>query len=420
MPSLSDLYLQSPASDDMKSSQAVSWRPKRILDEKRSEANRRERGRVQALTDRFDQLFHFIPREIAEPRLARIEIVRRAVGYIRFLTELVESERPEGEEYADSWSAWGAVPADRDDLDSSVLRKAYLNRRGGVKLLPMKRVECNARARTRSKETKDAFLSLKRKLPLHGTEPELSRLEILRRATDYIACMTKLLAESEAEGEIHPTTTFTPSTPSTPGENDFDRRSYLQDHERSASSSGASSGTYSSSSTMPGDHRSARSCPAICHTVLKTPATPSESGYDTSLTSPRSMHSETTDFLFDDRSSSILSETQTHRSPCVQGTREVSAFPRCFAKSRDNRSAQHLHPASLPQTYRSTSVSGSEVQFSRAKPLNLSAMSGMTSCATIASLDHDIGMDWLQADSSVDVDMEIDFALFPMDANVHL
>lgn len=356
MPAIIRSPLPPPAMEDLKEREMIACDPRRLLDEKRSDANRRERGRVRALTENFDALFATIPRDVAEPRLARIEIVRRAVGYIQFLTELLVSERPNDNSAGPRLGAWGRVPTCEDDLSSSVLRKAYLDMQGGLSLIPIRRAECNARARSRSKDTKAAFNSLKEKLPLYGTEPELSRLDILRRAADYIACMTLILEEKNEEGKTcQRASPPSPSMPSTPSTCD-DHRS-IERHVsaeapaimRMSSQSTDSLVTAEWSSTNDAEKRPSHR--EVSYPRTQSASSASDSDYATcSSVSPTSVCGDF--FSFDDFSSPITCFSQPHSSPCssptLSGRAQMSLSRRLAHPYRRSPGARYSWTAPSP------------------------------------------------------------------------
>ncbi|KAL1468767.1 hypothetical protein MTO96_041264 [Rhipicephalus appendiculatus] len=59
----------------------------------RQAANMRERRRMQSINDAFDGLRAHIPTLPYEKRLSKVDTLRLAIGYIGFLTELVDSGR---------------------------------------------------------------------------------------------------------------------------------------------------------------------------------------------------------------------------------------------------------------------------------------------------------------------------------------
>lgn len=59
----------------------------------RQAANVRERRRMQSINDAFDGLRAHIPTLPYEKRLSKVDTLRLAIGYIGFLTELVDSGR---------------------------------------------------------------------------------------------------------------------------------------------------------------------------------------------------------------------------------------------------------------------------------------------------------------------------------------
>ncbi|XP_053120696.1 fer3-like protein [Hemicordylus capensis] len=71
-------------------------RPKRkrvITSAQRQAANIRERRRMFNLNEAFDQLRKKVPTFAYEKRLSRIETLRLAIGYIAFMTELLDGRR---------------------------------------------------------------------------------------------------------------------------------------------------------------------------------------------------------------------------------------------------------------------------------------------------------------------------------------
>lgn len=63
----------------------------------RQAANMRERRRMQSINDAFDGLRAHIPTLPYEKRLSKVDTLRLAIGYIGFLTELVDSGRHPGD-----------------------------------------------------------------------------------------------------------------------------------------------------------------------------------------------------------------------------------------------------------------------------------------------------------------------------------
>lgn len=57
----------------------------------------RERRRMQSINDAFDGLRAHIPTLPYEKRLSKVDTLRLAIGYIGFLTELVDSGRHPGD-----------------------------------------------------------------------------------------------------------------------------------------------------------------------------------------------------------------------------------------------------------------------------------------------------------------------------------
>ncbi|XP_078083819.1 pancreas transcription factor 1 subunit alpha [Mustelus asterias] len=60
----------------------------------RQAANVRERRRMQSINDAFEGLRTHIPTLPYEKRLSKVDTLRLAIGYINFLTELVQSDMP--------------------------------------------------------------------------------------------------------------------------------------------------------------------------------------------------------------------------------------------------------------------------------------------------------------------------------------
>lgn len=60
--------------------------------QQRQAANMRERKRMQSINDAFEGLRAHIPTLPYEKRLSKVDTLRLAIGYIGFLTELVETD----------------------------------------------------------------------------------------------------------------------------------------------------------------------------------------------------------------------------------------------------------------------------------------------------------------------------------------
>uniref|UniRef100_A0A8C5J478 Pancreas transcription factor 1 subunit alpha n=1 Tax=Junco hyemalis TaxID=40217 RepID=A0A8C5J478_JUNHY len=60
----------------------------------RQAANVRERRRMQSINDAFEGLRSHIPTLPYEKRLSKVDTLRLAIGYINFLSELVQSDLP--------------------------------------------------------------------------------------------------------------------------------------------------------------------------------------------------------------------------------------------------------------------------------------------------------------------------------------
>lgn len=58
----------------------------------RHAANMRERKRMQSINEAFEGLRHHIPTLPYEKRLSKVDTLRLAIGYIGFLTEIVNSD----------------------------------------------------------------------------------------------------------------------------------------------------------------------------------------------------------------------------------------------------------------------------------------------------------------------------------------
>ncbi|XP_058038732.1 pancreas transcription factor 1 subunit alpha [Ahaetulla prasina] len=64
------------------------------LQQLRQAANVRERRRMQSINDAFEELRAHIPTLPYEKRLSKVDTLRLAMGYINFLSELVQSDLP--------------------------------------------------------------------------------------------------------------------------------------------------------------------------------------------------------------------------------------------------------------------------------------------------------------------------------------
>ena len=58
----------------------------------RHAANLRERKRMQSINEAFEGLRHHIPTLPYEKRLSKVDTLRLAIGYIGFLTEIINSD----------------------------------------------------------------------------------------------------------------------------------------------------------------------------------------------------------------------------------------------------------------------------------------------------------------------------------------
>lgn len=87
----------SPSSGDTDSTSLVKQRrrkrrcPQQQI-QQRQAANLRERKRMQSINEAFEGLRAHIPTLPYEKRLSKVDTLRLAIGYISFLTELVESD----------------------------------------------------------------------------------------------------------------------------------------------------------------------------------------------------------------------------------------------------------------------------------------------------------------------------------------
>ena len=64
------------------------------LQQLRQAANVRERRRMQSINDAFEGLRSHIPTLPYEKRLSKVDTLRLAIGYINFLSELVQADLP--------------------------------------------------------------------------------------------------------------------------------------------------------------------------------------------------------------------------------------------------------------------------------------------------------------------------------------
>ncbi|XP_044148700.1 pancreas transcription factor 1 subunit alpha [Bufo gargarizans] len=86
-------------SPGMKEGSSAAKRRRRIrsegeMQQLRQAANVRERRRMQSINDAFEGLRTHIPTLPYEKRLSKVDTLRLAIGYINFLSELVQSDLP--------------------------------------------------------------------------------------------------------------------------------------------------------------------------------------------------------------------------------------------------------------------------------------------------------------------------------------
>ncbi|XP_046846989.1 pancreas transcription factor 1 subunit alpha-like [Xenia sp. Carnegie-2017] len=65
----------------------------------RHAANMRERKRMQSINEAFEGLRHHIPTLPYEKRLSKVDTLRLAIGYIGFLTDIINSDVPQNERF---------------------------------------------------------------------------------------------------------------------------------------------------------------------------------------------------------------------------------------------------------------------------------------------------------------------------------
>ena len=203
------------------------------LSPRRRAANMRERSRVRYLRDGFSALQNLLPKDRAEPEFRRMDIIRRAIDYVGFLQNLLDEENDPAETSSsdvdgqlvvtsecrmscDDGETDGAI-ASVENVDDDWPRRLFVERglaRKSRRVISEHRIACNARARSRAKRMRQAFRSLQGVLPLarqpaksldvdgnslnSPTGDDLPRIDILRRASDYIAHLS-VLAEIEEE-----------------------------------------------------------------------------------------------------------------------------------------------------------------------------------------------------------------------------
>uniref|UniRef100_A0A2C9JKU2 BHLH domain-containing protein n=1 Tax=Biomphalaria glabrata TaxID=6526 RepID=A0A2C9JKU2_BIOGL len=98
----SGTILQSPSSDEMpdyppgynclKASRRRKRKCQQQQVQQRQAANMRERKRMQSINDAFEGLRSHIPTLPYEKRLSKVDTLRLAIGYIGFLSEIVQSD----------------------------------------------------------------------------------------------------------------------------------------------------------------------------------------------------------------------------------------------------------------------------------------------------------------------------------------
>ncbi|XP_075067328.1 pancreas transcription factor 1 subunit alpha [Mixophyes fleayi] len=92
-------YDSGDLSPGMKGGSSAAKRRRRIrsdteMQQLRQAANVRERRRMQSINDAFEGLRSHIPTLPYEKRLSKVDTLRLAIGYINFLSELVQSDLP--------------------------------------------------------------------------------------------------------------------------------------------------------------------------------------------------------------------------------------------------------------------------------------------------------------------------------------
>lgn len=200
--------------------------PVEQLEKRRWVANVRERTRVRAMRSAYERLNSLLPHNPAEPQLTHTEIVYRALHCIRQLEKKrMDNSRHFVAEHATfphssqagypaqvypltctyssdyslraSTSPTSCSEASYDEDNASTEGESCVLERP---LFKPHRVAINSKMRLRSREMREAFECLRGIVPFDEAEPYLSQCNLIRRASQYIRYLSRVL-DSTADGE---------------------------------------------------------------------------------------------------------------------------------------------------------------------------------------------------------------------------
>ena len=176
-------------------------------DHRRWIANQRERKRVRLMRVAYRRLEEILPWDPTETKLARVDIVCRAIERIRNLETLLTSHSSPClhhlgyGKYPDDASSVALAPitdhvhaelslSDNECTDS---REPDFGDSAPRRRIKPHRLKINAKLRQRARETKEGFEALRRVVPVTKSEPYPGQAQVSRRAKDYIALLSELL-----------------------------------------------------------------------------------------------------------------------------------------------------------------------------------------------------------------------------------
>lgn len=107
------------------------------LQQLRQAANVRERRRMQSINDAFEGLRSHIPTLPYEKRLSKVDTLRLAIGYINFLSELVQADMPLRGGSAGVGPGPGCGGRLGGDIPGSQAQKVIICHRGTRKCVPI-------------------------------------------------------------------------------------------------------------------------------------------------------------------------------------------------------------------------------------------------------------------------------------------
>lgn len=177
------------------------WRP-----------NAKERARVTVMRTAFERLSEHLPKDPAERLLTRSQTIRRASSYIRYLRNLLdEPSDSDGLQAMLPTSSSESTASTSDDerrsVDSSdcfFLPSTAAEETSGLfsarvtRRVQAHRVAINATTRRRSRKMRQGFEQLRTCVPVHPSEPQLDKIRLVKRATEYIGTLMEMLSTSQA------------------------------------------------------------------------------------------------------------------------------------------------------------------------------------------------------------------------------